>query len=472
MPETLPPQETRSTGFEADAFLRRLEDRLGTTGSLLLIGVLLLLSMCCTVVLVNAIPNSRILKHVFSSASPVDYQPSQLGSGMIDEFTGMVDYYDECVASTVGLGPQADEEHLVARSFLSPDIGSCSQLQSYRRGHYEGMNYWRFWHGYQVFLRPLLFFFQLQQIRFLSFAAFVCLAAFFVCQVARFNASCGLAIVLALLCIPAASQISLFPLMMVWVVPFSLGGWLLLRSPAADERLLRKAAFLAAGMLCCFLNFLTVPLLSLTIPLLALYWKGEFDADSSKLTLRELLVLSALWLTGYAACWASKWILTAILLNGGVVTDQLGAVIRYRLGMGPDPNGSLPRPVSPARSVFKNVRSCWSGCLIVVALAIIRFRPLLSAARSRKRVNIAAVAVPLVLFTMPVAWLLALEEHSILHAWFVSQIYFTSFALLLAMILRTPRSGDYSVRAHRAVSAGMCPSEIASEVELLRPSRQ
>lgn len=46
------------------------------------------------------------------------------------------------------------------------------------------------------------------------------------------------------------------------------------------------------------------------------------------------------------------------------------------------------------------------------------------------------------LFAMPFAWLAVVEQHSIWHAWFVSRIYFTSFALVIAGILALPRRAE------------------------------
>jgi hypothetical protein len=361
----------------------------------------------------------------------------------------MVDYFDECIAATVGLGPQADGESLIARSFLSPDIGSCSAFHDYRNGRYEGQNYWRFWHGYQIFLRPLLFFFDLGQIRFISFAAFVCLAGFFVLRIARFSQVCAAATIAALLCVPAANQVALFPHMAIWAMSFSMSAWLLRPSSPADSEIRTRVVFLGSGMLCSFLSFFIVPLLSLTIPLLALYWKGEFAPGNNRLTLRGISILSTIWLTGYATCWASKWILAACLLGGGAVTEQLSAVMRYRLGTGPGPADAPHLSISPVRSILLNVRACWYGCWIVGALLIVRFRPLLRAARSWKHRTIAGFAVPGTLFAMPIAWLLVVEEHSILHAWFVGQIYFTSFALLIAALLHpSTKNGHGHGRGH------------------------
>ena len=97
-----------------------------------------------------------------------------------------------------------------------------------------------------------------------------------------------------------------------------------------------------------------------------------------------------------------------------------------------------PLSVSAVRSIFMNARVCWYGWLIVGGLATARIRPLAAAALSNRKWSFSDAAVPLALFGMPVAWLALVQQHSIWHAWFVARIYFTSFAIMLGLIL-TPR---------------------------------
>jgi hypothetical protein len=195
-------------------------------------------------------------------------------------------------------------------------------------------------------------------------------------------------------------------------------------------------------MLCCFFDLLTVPLLTLTVPLLALYWRGIFDRESRKLTLADLCILSAVWLAGYAVCWLTKWAIVAVATNEPVIRD-VADVIRRRIGIGSGPlgDGGQPLEVSAARAIFLNAKVCWYGWLIVALLAIVRIRPLAAALASARRAGWRGVAVPLALFSMPFAWLAVVQQHSIWHAWFVARIYFTSFALLFALIL-VPRPSN------------------------------
>jgi hypothetical protein len=396
-----------------------------TLGHLLLVAGFMLAGMCGALVVVNLIPNDRLLSHVRSSISRTNYESSQLGLGR------GVDFYSECIAATVGLGPGAEQLPLVSRSFLSPVIGSCDEFQEYVNGKTnKGFNYWRYWHGYQILSRPLLYIFTLYGVHYVLTLLFLLSAAFFASQVARL---CGWSLVIAFFCVPIGAQVAIIPHSMIWIIAFSISGWLLLPSTnSAKEGHSPYVWFLVLGMLCCFFDLLTVPLVTLTLPLLGLYWKGEFDGDNQKLTLHSICILSALWLAGYSICWATKWAIASVIGERGVIT-AISNVIQYRLGIGSGPLGDAS--VTAARSIIINARACWYGWLIVSGLAITRIRPLAAAMLSKKEWSLSAVLVPLVLFGMPMLWLAVVEQHSVWHSWFVARIYFTSFAIMLSAIL-------------------------------------
>jgi hypothetical protein len=389
------------------------------------------------------------MRHVRFSISRTNHVLSQLAP------QEWVDYWDECLAATIGLGHNAEQLSLVRRSFLSPVIGNCVQFQEYVDGGTNvGWNYWRFWHGYQILSRPLLYIGTLYELHYFAVILFVLSGAFFASQVSRFSSSCAWALLIAFFCVPVLPQMAIISDAVLWVIAFSIGGWLLLPSTnRAGERDSLYVCFLVSGMLCSFCGFLTVPLITLTVPLVGLYWKGEFGADNEKLTVRSIIILSVVWLAGYSLCWAAKWAIAGAVGERGVIAE-ISQVIQHRIGIGGGPLGDTggDLSVSATRSIVATARTCWYGWLIVIGLAIARTRQLVAAMLSKKRWSFSSVAVPLVLFGMPIVWLAVLQQHSIWHAWFVARIYFTSFAIMLAVILTPGR--DERARATAPSSSG------------------
>jgi hypothetical protein len=434
---------------------------LRTVRHFLFVAGLTLAGMCAAILAVNLIPNDRLLTNVGSSTSLTNFQPSQFGFGQVD-------FWDECIAATLGLGHGADQLSWVKRSFLSPVIGNCKEFQKYKNGELWvpfnelseesapptnlGFNYWRYWHGYQILSRPFLYRFSLYRLHYVLFALFVVSGVFFVAQVSRFSSTCSWSLVIASLCVPLVDQVTIVTQSLVWILAFSFSGWLLLPSTSTARRPHHPYVwFMVTGMLCCFFDLLTVPLVTLTVPLVALYWKGEFDGGSPKLTIRRIFMLSAIWLAGYSVCWAAKWAIVALIGGTGVITE-LSKIIQHRLGIGGGAlgDGGQDLSVSAARSILSNIRVCRYGLLIVTGILIVRIRPLMArirpwAARLSKG-SLSAVAVPLLICGMPIAWLAVMQQHSILLSWFVARIYFGSFAIVLAFFLAPgPREteGDY-----------------------------
>ena len=427
--------------------------RLKTVWHLLLVAGSTLAGMCAAVIAVNSIPNDPVLSNVSSSISPTNYQPSQFGFGQVD-------YWDECLGATVGLGHGAEQLSLLQRSFLSPVIGSCKEFQKYKNGELwipfseikgesasptnQGFHYWRYWHGYQILSRPFLYRFSLTRLHYVLFALFVVSGVFFAAQVSRFSNTCGWSLAIAFLCVPVIDQITIINQSMVWIIAFTFGGWLLLNSArSAKARSSPHVWFMVIGMLCCFFDILTVPLVTLTVPLLGLYWKGKFDAGSPKLTVRRIFLLSAIWLAGYSVCWATKWAIVGMIGGSGEFAGLFN-IIQHRLGIGGGPLGDEGQQlsVSAGHSVLANLRVCRYGVLIVAVLTIARIQPLtgrmrswIATIRTNKTEGLVALAAPLALFGLPLLWLAVMQQHSIQLAWFVGRIYFSSFAIVLAFLL-------------------------------------
>ncbi len=398
----------------------------------LVVGSLTLIGMCVAVVLVNAIPNDRILANVRSSISVTDFPPSQAG---LANFAA----WDDCTAATIGLGPTGKGMPLINRSFLSPVVESCDKFQKYLSGApNQGMNYWRYWHGSQLLSRPILFRYGLGMVHWVSFSLFVLCGLFFGSQVSRFTGAGAWSLAFAFLCVPIAEQTGVLSHSMVWMVAFLGGGILLVPDGRASEDYRDPHVwFLVLGMLCCFFDFLTVPIVTLAVPLLGLYWRGGVIPGSPKLTVGRILIFSALWAAGYSICWTTKWIIVAALGEPSVMNEIL-KIIKHRLGTAGGPLGDRGEAlsVSATRSILDNARWCRHGLILLAVVALIRARVLVPRLDSVWRWSLSAAARPaLVIFAMPFVWLATVQQHSIVHSWFVAPVYFCDFALLFMVIL-------------------------------------
>lgn len=395
-----------------------------------------LATLVCAVLclfLVNLLPGSPTLWNVLASASTENYPTSQIGLGQVDDFT-------ECIAVTIGLGENAERMTPLKRAVASPTLGNCQDLQKYARGDHKSQSeYWRYWNGYQIFSRPILLF---GDVRLLHAASFTMLAAafgWFLYSISKFGLSRAVAVAAAVVCVPAPEQLGNLPHSVVLILAFCAAAFAVTRK--RPTRTGWKAEFIVLGMLCSFLDLSTIPVVSLSLPLLALYWKGDADPASPRLTASDIVILSILWAGGWLVCWMCKWLVAAI---GGepAVLATLQNIIAHRLGGGVGPLGDDGRPlaVTPIVSLTHNLSFCVWGLILVMALVTSRARSIAAAIVRGKRRALADYLPPLMIFLLPIVWLCAVEQHSIWHASFVSRVYLTNFAMVIAWLLRLPKS--------------------------------
>ncbi len=186
------------------------------------------------------------------------------------------------------------------------------------------MQYLRYWHGSLVFVRPMLMFWNLDQIR--IFYAVELLAML-----------TGLIILLLRNGLKAEAVcfgVSMFAVS-VWFVPVSLEyTWMFLVMPVSAFLAVKMALaekenslymlFFVTGMITAFLDFFTTETVTLLIPLLLslriLHRKGSnsgtLRGKAGWLYAGKCILL---WGTGYVATWTAKWGLSAIVFRENTI---------------------------------------------------------------------------------------------------------------------------------------------------------
>lgn len=405
--------------------------RLNIAVGLLKTFVVALLLMASLLIAVSSIPNAPIAEHVRWSMAPENYQRSPTGQYQIDYFT-------ECVAATIGLltGPN---NSALKQAFLSPTLSHCEATKkAFENGQAgpEAGNYWRYWHGYQIITRPFLYFSNLKTLRIAVFIAFCVSCFFFIENVRKYvgttPANCAL---LAMLCVPLYSALYLITHGLVWIVAFSAGAWLLHLAHHSKEYFRNNCLniFIFVGMATSFFDLLTTPLITLTIPLLALYWGGLLPGSAHfPRPLASLALISCVWALGYVGCWAMKWVATSLLFDVSFSHHVLGA-IAFRL------SGSVEgTETTISKSVGSNLWESRNGLIIITGLVAVRVVTALFLTRSRCFTlpfrSVSEAATFLILSGLPFVWLCAARNHSIIHAWFVAPILYPTFALTIALV--------------------------------------
>ncbi len=274
--------------------------------------------------------------------------------------------------------------------------------------------YARYWHGYLVFLRPLLAKLNYPELRQLNLIVQYTLLLVLLCLIQKRQPSFLLPFLLTVLFLaPTAIGRVLEYSSVYYLVLLAL--LLLLWNPKGritEENV--WLLFLFAGIATAYFDYLTAPTLTLTIPLCLLYvrraGRGTWKQNAA-LFLRCCFV----WGFGYAGMWGAKWIL-ALLFQGRDFLSSLGK--QMWLYTGPSIGGHI---VTPLRALQINLQELFKDRDLVVLYAGLACL-LLAAAVCRRRhidrkrlVDALWVLLPVLI---PFVWTFVLKNHSARHYWF------------------------------------------------------
>jgi hypothetical protein len=381
--------------------------------------------MVAALVASNALPNDRIGDNVRYSMAKFGYERSLIKWGAFDLFT-------ECVGVTSGLVLPDENTTPISRALLSPTLFQCEDaVKAFETGA-GGFNYWRYWHGYQVFSRPILYFLDVHSLRTLVAFTFL-LTCFLFYNALRQHAGQAYAnfLLLSLFFTASFSHLILVTHALVWILGFAAGSWLIhvATRPGADLAMRHYLViFFLIGMCTSYVDLLTAPLVTLTIPLLGLYLIDQWpqSVPERRRTI-AIVLISGIWALGYVSCWVTKWALAGSLLGSW---EDVLAIVSYRM------SGSIDNePATWMDSLAKNFYEMRYGLVALAALMLARLAWCWRQLRNPFSSPDQAVAF-IILLLLPIVWMVVIKNHSIVHAWFVSPILVPSMVLAMSGVWR------------------------------------
>ena len=333
------------------------------------------------------------------------------------------------------------DQGLIGNAMLSTytrfaDCDPAQGLVKWATGATDGMethSYSRYWHGYLVWLKPLLTVFNYAQLRVLNAVLQILLVA----------------AALAALWVKKQKRLLLpFLLMVLFLTPVALYrsfqfSWvfyvcvistivLLLRFPKMEAKRSVYLLLLVTGMATSYVDFLTYPLITLGVPLAVhavLRGRGGW-----RRAVADVAALSLTWGVGYVGMWAGKWVLCTLLTGSDVlltVQDNIAA----RMSSAYDAEVFTWVDV-----VKRNIEAynhwiylgpfllCLAVCAFLYGREHIRIRD--------RRLTVSAAwaggtLLPLLLVSaIPFAWYFVAANHTYIHYWFAHRtLAITAFAV-------------------------------------------
>ena len=392
--------------------------------STIMMGLLFWLLM----VVAYTVPSSQLTSHANQSRAILKQEgvlwmqnAALAGGAHYDNYTT---YHMLNIAVQSADDPFADAVSSKFYQGSDPDEGLMHAIAGESNAAYE-----RYWHGYVIFLRPLLVLFNVQQIRLLCQAVFFTLLAAVVVRLAtRIRMGGVLGIILtASLCLLGAAQaaetlpffssfaISLISSLVVIFLsqrPFSK-----LSSSVWSESFVLFLIFGATGALTVFFDFLDNPILSFCIPACV-----YFCCIRERLTVRHalglLIAMGLGWCFGYVALWFFKWAATSLVSGENIFKQAFDQA--FILTGGIEREGTEG---GPWQAIVANLRplgfmrvvlfASLVGALMCILSSVIRY--LCTKDNEIKTLLLVSAALLLISF-VPYLWYAVLSDHSIMHA--------------------------------------------------------
>lgn len=268
-------------------------------------------------------------------------------------------------------------------------------------------SYARYWHGYLLFLKPLLLIFSLSDLRMLNMAVQM-LLAFCVLALCYYRGGLRLAIpycAVILLLNPVSTALC-FQFTDIYLLMLGFSAWML--GQKTYEKSWGWMLYLWLGILTAFFDFLTYPLTAMGILLLV---ELALTEGALKDRIKKVLFHSVAWVFGYGGMWAGKWIAATVITGKNILDNALGAAANRTSSVADG------KKIDALRTIWHNVRLYLNPavfllllCLLVLLIFLYRRETLTVQVDKAKLIPMAFVGM------YPIIWYCCLQNHSIVHS--------------------------------------------------------
>lgn len=303
--------------------------------------------------------------------------------------------------------------------------------------------YARYWHGYLVFLKPMLCVMNYATIRKVNAVvqAAALLTVIWLMVRAKMTRYIPVYLVLVGMLMPTTLAMCLQYSSCYYAM--TLGCIALLLAKDHLDRW-EGEIFLYIGIFVAFFDFLTYPILTLGVPA-ALYFTMR-KSGSLKEDFVKLVKICFCWCVGYGGMWAGKWILGSLVTGSNQLT---GAMDKIQERTGDQVYGEMVED-SAWKAWTENRDYFWNTPVskLVNLLALVMLI-LIAVAIIKRRISLKdmTAAVPFVIIAcMPAVWYVVLTNHSIIHAWFTNKAMAVMPFALLCMLAKLLPEKEKAIR--------------------------
>ena len=311
----------------------------------------------------------------------------------------------------------------------------------------EYFEYSRYWHGYLIYLRPLLLIGDYSIVRLILLIIINLLSIYtFYLIYKNINIKSAIIFMVALLSV----SIYIIGLSMqyssIFIITLLSCIYLLKRKEKIKDI---NIIFCVIGATTCFMDLLTSPMITFCIPLV-IYLLLNLQKDKYKIKdiIKKIIKLSTFWIIGYSGIWASKWIISDIFYDTGTIEYAVTKMLSHS-------RVNSYTNATAFDTIIKNIYYIQPYLYIVSIITWISFIPLIT---PNKNINkdikkqILRMNIPYILISiMPFIWYIIVKNHSFLHARFTyKNLCITILGLLIVFINNLSMLGKIKSKENKA----------------------
>ncbi len=381
-------------------------------------------------VLVFCLPRERMMEHVVANVNEMIRDKEQIPDSGIENYIWMKkETYTDTIMIQNAIekvdGKNAYEHAMWAYHYdVSEEVWEPEDsLRMICAGaDVSEMNlhtYARYWHGYLVYLKPLLLFLSWKQV--IYFGVLIQLVLMAAVVYAAFRRKC-MEIAAALACgllfmKPLLVLISL-TMSVCWIITLAALLFILICHEQLESRRFYPELFLMVGIATAYFDFLTYPIVTLGFPLCTCFLLKKGALLKEKLL--QLIGYCICWGIGYGGMWAMKWVIADLTLHTGTIRDAVWSIIGRTESIGGRPrfNGGFYVIGLNMDEYDMLIYAIIAAVLAAAVLAVV----LISGRKAGFKYVLGQLVPFAVIFCIPFVWIILVQHHSALHARFTFRI--------------------------------------------------
>lgn len=288
----------------------------------------------------------------------------------------------------------------------------------------ESYEYARYWHGYMIFLRPLLIIFNINQIRILFTIILVGLSLVLLYLLyKKINLITAISFALGLFSCSvfivgqSLSEISVFIITLIMSI-------ILLLKKDVNKNL--GIPFFICGSLVGFMDLLTEPLIPLLIPITVYFLIAQKQEKMSwKDALKKYIYLCFIWVVAYIATWILKWVILDIVKNRGIFAQALDQILVR----------SSDKRITYIR-ILKRIYQYFSISSLYIMIIPMIIMIIIGIIREKNRKSKLQICLLPFIFNLlaPFVWYFFIKNHSYIHPFFSYKLLFITVVNVFIII--------------------------------------